>query len=250
MSPIKRALSLETLGDVLTSEDLWRYLSLPDWLILRGASRRFRTLLDCETVFKGISLCNRKQTYVTGKPTWKQRVIFGHLASTPGFTGSTLFRGLTSRAGSFNPALKFADGYAFTIWYGVRMPNLCNGLLAMLRLRQQGQTMDAYTHVSADFIPSPLDVTDGLDVNHRCRLIFVRTSQRLLLDIMREMYLLGDPPGDLKEFTLQSTYAVTDGTVSLETRIHCTNVAQNNGGPLSAPVWVDRSEMQQRATAV
>jgi hypothetical protein len=250
MSRVKRAVCLEILGDVLISQDLWRYLSLPDWLILRSAGRRFRTLLDCETVFKGIAtaLSTTEQTYVTGKATWKQRVILDHLASTPSFTGRTLFRGVTSQVWAFSAALKFADGYAFTVWYNVRMPNLCAGLLAMLGLRQHRVAMDAYTHVSGDFIHSSFD---DLDVrNDRCRLVYVRTSQRLLLDIQREMYVLGNP-GNLREFKLQCTYAVSDGAVELETSVH-TNVAQHIGGLLSAPVWIERSEMQegQRATGV
>ena len=66
--------------DILVSEELWRYLSLPDWIRVRQTCRAFLHHVESETVFKVLSSLSGP-CFVTGEPTWKQRLFLQHYVS-------------------------------------------------------------------------------------------------------------------------------------------------------------------------
>jgi hypothetical protein len=226
------------MEDILVSEQLWKYLGLPEWLTLRSTDRRFHSLLDAETPFKGMASSMTFQGHVTGEGNMRQRVILESFLASPNFQGRSLFCGLTSEIRNIQVALKYAGGYAINLWSdeGNIPEPLPAGLLDLLSLQSYdpGPQPPSHFQVSADFVRDP-----------RTSLLCVPAWDPIYLDIANEQYVLYSL-GKFMPFIVKSSYQITGETVTLSTHLLLLPKL-TNPHMITNPIWLDREESHEES---
>ena len=222
------------MEDVFSSEELWKYLKLSDWLVVRSTNHRFRTLLDGETPFKGMARSMTIQGYVTGNASMKQQVMLESFieSNRRSSVDRNLFRGITSHVANFQVARKYAGGFAIHLWSVVKiLEPLPAGLLSLLALRSDERVPEAASRsqVSADAV--------GVV---QARLLHVPCEDLIYVDIANEQYVV-NKSGNFMPFRLKWSYKITGETVTLSTDLH-RQARLMNPHLISSLIWVDHDQ--------